>query len=46
MSGNLAGLWRYRVGDYRIICKIQDDELVITVVRVGHRRNVYTSYPQ
>ena len=41
MTGNLAGLWRYRVGNWRIICKILDDELVITVIRVAHRRDVY-----
>ncbi|HEY0306987.1 MAG TPA: type II toxin-antitoxin system RelE/ParE family toxin [Acidobacteriaceae bacterium] len=34
-------LWRYRVGDYRIICKIYDDRLVIAAVRIGHRREVY-----
>lgn len=34
-------LWKYRVGDYRIICEIQDERLVILVVKVGHRREVY-----
>lgn len=34
-------LWRYRVGDYRIICQIQDAALVILAVRIGHRREVY-----
>jgi mRNA interferase RelE/StbE len=33
--------WNYRVGDYRIISKIQDDRLLILVVRIGHRREVY-----
>ena len=41
LIGNMLGLWRYRVGDYRILCKIRDEELVITVVEVGHRREVY-----
>lgn len=41
LIGNMFGLWRYRVGDYRILCKIRDKELVITVVEVGHRREVY-----
>ena len=41
LSANLAGLWRYRVGDYRIICRIQDDELIVCVVDVGHRKDVY-----
>ena len=38
---NLLGFWRYRVGDYRLLCKIIDKELVIVVVEVGHRREVY-----
>lgn len=33
--------WRYRVGDYRLITSIEDDRLVILVLRVGHRREVY-----
>lgn len=41
LVGNLIGFWRYRVGDYRVLCKIKDNELVITVVDVGHRREVY-----
>jgi mRNA interferase RelE/StbE len=36
-----SGLWRIRVGVYRIIYQIQDDRLVVTVLRVGHRRDVY-----
>lgn len=38
---NLAGLWRYRVGDYRLICRFEDDRLVVLVLQVGHRREVY-----
>lgn len=41
LSGKLAGLWRYRVRDYRVLCEIQDHELIILVVRVGHRREIY-----
>ncbi len=41
LKAQLAGLWRYRVGDYRIICQLQDQELVVLVVAVGHRKNVY-----
>ena len=41
LVGNLAGLWRYRVGDYRIVCDIEDGVLVILVVDVAHRREVY-----
>jgi mRNA interferase RelE/StbE len=37
----LKGLWRYRIGDYRIICEIQDERLVVLVVAVGHRSSVY-----
>ena len=38
---DLAGLWKYRVGNYRIIVEIQEEELIVLVVRVGHRKNVY-----
>lgn len=41
LKGKLGDYWRYRVGDYRIISKIEDDELIIFVVEVGHRREVY-----
>lgn len=41
LQGNKQRLWRYRVSDYRIICRILDDELIILVVKVGHRKNVY-----
>ena len=41
LTANLAGLWRYRVGDYRLICDIQDGELVVLVLLIGHRREVY-----
>jgi mRNA interferase RelE/StbE len=38
---NLAGLWRYRVEDYRLICRIEDEHIVVLVLQVGHRREVY-----
>ena len=41
LKANLSGLWRYRVGDYRIICRIIDNKLVVIVIAVGHRRDVY-----
>lgn len=41
LTANLSGLWRYRIGDYRLICDIQDDELVILALTVGHRREIY-----
>ena len=33
--------WRYRVGDYRILCEVRDDELLVLVIEVGHRRSIY-----
>ena len=41
LTGDLGELWRYRTSHYRMICKIQDERLVVLVVRAGHRRNVY-----
>lgn len=41
LSAGKTGLWCYRVGDYRILCKIEDEELIVLVVAVGHQRNVY-----
>lgn len=41
LIGNYSGLWRYQVGDYRIICEIKDEELIILALTVGHRRNIY-----
>ncbi len=41
LSGDLVGIWRYRVGDYRILAKIEDNNFIILVVHVGHRKNVY-----
>lgn len=41
LTGDLKGLWRYRVGDYRIVAAIEDDRFVVLVVTVGHRREVY-----
>ena len=41
LNADLAGLWRYRVGDYRILCQIKDCELLVLVVAVGHHKNVY-----
>ena len=41
LKGNLAGVWRYRVGDYRIFARIEDDKLVVFLFDIGHRREVY-----
>ncbi|NSZ10692.1 type II toxin-antitoxin system RelE family toxin [Agrobacterium fabrum] len=40
-GSELGNFWRYRVGDYRIICDIQDQKLVVLVVEIGHRREIY-----
>jgi mRNA interferase RelE/StbE len=41
LSGNKQGLWRYRVGNYRLICKLEDHVFVVFVVSIGHRKEVY-----
>jgi mRNA interferase RelE/StbE len=41
LKADLAGLWRYRVGDYRNLCQIRDAELLVLVVAAGHRRDIY-----
>jgi mRNA interferase RelE/StbE len=41
LKGNFAGLYRYRVGDYRVIYEIREKELVIIIVKVGHRKDIY-----
>lgn len=41
LKGNLKGQWRYRVGDYRILCDIEDNKIIILVINVGHRREIY-----
>ncbi len=41
IKGSLSTFWRYRIGDYRLICKINDKECIILAVAVGHRREVY-----
>jgi mRNA interferase RelE/StbE len=43
LVGDRKGLWRYRVGDYRILCELRDGELIVLVVTIGHRREVYPS---
>ena len=37
----LGEFWRYRVGDYRIVAKVEDEGLVVLVLRIGHRREIY-----
>lgn len=41
LTGSLSGLWRYRVGDYRIICRIKNDVLTVYVIDIGHRSKIY-----
>lgn len=38
---NMSGLWKYRIGDYRLICEIKDDELIIFALSIGHGREIY-----
>ena len=41
MMGNWTGFWRYRVGDYRAICRIEDEVVAVFIIEVGHRREIY-----
>lgn len=41
LTGDLSGLWRWRIGDYRVIARIEDERITILIVRLGHRREVY-----
>ena len=41
LTANLSGKWRYRIGDYRVLCEIRDNDLVVLAFEVGHRREAY-----
>lgn len=41
LKGEMKELWRYRIGDYRAICEIQDKSITVLVIHIGHRKNVY-----
>jgi mRNA interferase RelE/StbE len=41
LKGDLGIFWRYRVGDYRVLCEIQDGQLVILAALIGHRKEIY-----
>ncbi len=41
LTANRSGQWRYRIGNYRLICVIEDNKLIITALSVGHRREIY-----
>lgn len=41
LHGNKKGLWKYRVGDYRLVCQILNNQLTVLVIDIGHRREIY-----
>ena len=41
LTGDLKGFWRYGIGDYRLVCEILDNELIIYTIKISHRKNVY-----
>jgi len=41
LQGTLSEFWKYRVGDYRIICSLEQDHFLVLVLRIGHRREIY-----
>lgn len=41
LTANRSGQWRYRVGDYRVISEIQDDKIIVLVIEIGHRKEIY-----
>lgn len=41
LTANRSGQWRYRIGDYRVLCEIRDSDLVVIAIEVGHRSTVY-----
>ena len=43
LGGNRSGEWRYRVGDFRLLAEIVDEKIVIHIIKIGHRRDVYES---
>ena len=42
LTSNRSGQWRYRVGSYRIIAEIQDEEIIVLILEIGHRKNIYS----
>ncbi|NHM14742.1 type II toxin-antitoxin system RelE family toxin [Xiamenia xianingshaonis] len=43
LTADKSGKWRYRVGDYRVLCEIRDSQLVVLAIEIGHRREIYGS---
>ena len=41
LKGELKDYWRYRVGSYRVLAKIDNDQIIITIVKIGHRQSIY-----
>ena len=41
LVSNRSGQWRYRIGNYRLLCEINDNELVLIMISIGHRRDIY-----
>ena len=44
LKGNLKGIWRYRVGDYRLFASIEEEIITISIFEIGHRRDIYKEY--
>ncbi len=44
LTADKKGLWRYRVGDYRLICDVRQDKVIIIIVEIGHRRDIYKRF--
>ncbi|MCL1859846.1 MAG: type II toxin-antitoxin system RelE/ParE family toxin [Oscillospiraceae bacterium] len=41
LTSNRSGQWRYRIGDYRVLAEIQDNKIIILILEIGHRRDIY-----
>lgn len=41
LTANRSGQWRYRIGDYRVLAEIQDGKILILILDIGHRKNIY-----
>ena len=41
LVGDQKGRWRYRIGDYRVVCELRDNELLVVVITLGHRKEIY-----
>lgn len=41
LTANRTGQWRYRIGDYRLIAEIEDDKIIILILSIGHRKDIY-----